>query len=417
MHLARLPLRVCRVALTCSLLSRTARIATAAGSSRGTGAARDNWHEQGARACAAGAGAALSPSTSQSERAPAAAGSSVAEESMPQDAAAEIRCALDFGSGATKMTAARVDAGGAVAVASDIREILVRQDVARRGDNTIGPDVLAQVRATAQEMVSRARQAGATRFAAVATAVYRTSVNGEAFIQDLSRELDIKILLIDQALEGAIGYYTAAALAPPLPRQPGSTCTSSPLLAWDSGGGSFQLTIETPGERGRFSVYEGPCRASTVFAWLLEVQGRDLARHDSANPASCEHLSHLEQRIADALPPPPSWLQGLPADARVVTFGGESSAFRAAALATGSSQFSAEQVDAAIRDLVGRDDSAFEALGFVQPAQVLAKLTLVRTVLRRLLVGRSAAYYPANGSTQGMLLYADLWLNVTGAPQ
>ena len=50
-------------------------------------------------------------------------------------------------------------------------------------------------------------------------------------------------------------------------------------------------------------------------------------------------------------------------------------------------------------------------------SQVLAKLTLVRTVLRRLLVGRSAAYYPANGSTQGMLLYADLWLNVTGAPQ
>lgn len=46
-----------------------------------------------------------------------------------------------------------------------------------------------------------------------------------------------------------------------------------------------------------------------MFAWLLELQGRDLGAHDSANPATEMHLDALETRIRLALP---SGVSGLP---------------------------------------------------------------------------------------------------------
>ena len=69
-------------------------------------------------------------------------------------------------------------------------------------------------------------QAGATKYAAVATAVYRTSKNGAEFISELSRNVGVRIQVVDQDMEGALGYYTAASLAPPGP---------GPLLAWEIG--------------------------------------------------------------------------------------------------------------------------------------------------------------------------------------
>jgi exopolyphosphatase/guanosine-5'-triphosphate,3'-diphosphate pyrophosphatase len=215
-------------------------------------------------------------------------------------AGGELRCALDLGSGATKMTTARLVNGSiSELVLSQVDEILVRENVARRGNNTIGDDVLLDVSNAVTKMVANARRAGATKFAAVATAVYRTSDNGEAFIRKLSQDLGINIQLVNQSIEGALGYYTAAAIVP-------GQSSGDPLLAWDSGGGSFQLTTRKEGAgnqadtgddgatvtgreagvAGEFEVYEGPCGASTVFAWLLKIQGRQLDLHHSANPAS-----------------------------------------------------------------------------------------------------------------------------------
>jgi len=143
----------------------------------------------------------------------------------------EVRCALDLGSGATKMLTARFAAGNLTEVlASQVEEILVREDVARRADNTIGPETLSEVRQAVRAMIAAARevlflhavygyilcsvrahvrmlacsrarvraysyicmhisrrgwQAGATKCAAVATAVYRTSENGGHFISEI----------------------------------------------------------------------------------------------------------------------------------------------------------------------------------------------------------------------------------------
>jgi hypothetical protein len=151
----------------------------------------------------------------------------------------EVRCALDLGSGATKMLTARFAAGNLTEVlASQVEEILVREDVARRADNTIGPETLSEVRQAVRAMIAAARevlflhavygyilcsvrahvrmlacsrarvraysyicmhisrrgwQAGATKCAAVATAVYRTSENGGHFISDLSQDVGVRI--------------------------------------------------------------------------------------------------------------------------------------------------------------------------------------------------------------------------------
>jgi len=71
----------------------------------------------------------------------------------------EVRCALDLGSGATKMLTARFAAGNLTEVlASQVEEILVREDVARRADNTIGPETLSEVRQAVRAMIAAARE-------------------------------------------------------------------------------------------------------------------------------------------------------------------------------------------------------------------------------------------------------------------
>jgi exopolyphosphatase/pppGpp-phosphohydrolase len=43
-------------------------------------------------------------------------------------------------------------------------------------------------------------QAGATKYAAVATAVYRTSENGAKFISDLAQDVGVRIQVVDLGL-------------------------------------------------------------------------------------------------------------------------------------------------------------------------------------------------------------------------
>jgi hypothetical protein len=310
-----------------------------------------------------------------------------AQQEVPQ----EVRCALDLGSGATKMSTARFAQGRITEVIlSRTEEILVREDVARRLDNSIGPDVLAQVRRCVLEMLREARAAGAVKVAAVATAVYRTSENGDAFIRQLAAESGVPIQIVDQSLEGALGFYTAAALAPPPATH---TPTPAPtILAWDSGGGSFQLSMGGQGEGGvgqeELLQYHGACGSSTVFAWLLEIQGRDVAVAVTTNPASAREVTLLEERILreGVLPPPPPWLRGvLPDVTLLVCFGGDTSAFKTASVATGKETWGVTDLDEALERLCGHTDDELRAQGHLQPAYVLPKLTLVRAVFRHIL--------------------------------
>ena len=309
-----------------------------------------------------------------------------------------IRCAFDIGSGMTKMVTAAVEGGRVETLHSHEEELLLRGDVARSTDNTISAGMLARLRAEIARLRDVALALGATQFTAAATAVFRTSANGAAFLDALSDELGMRIQVIAQELEAELGFLTAAALS----------ADSPTLVAWDSGGGSFQLTTRAV-VGGGYDTFLGSVGASTSTAWLMELQGQDRKTAVSANPASADQLKALARQIEESLPRAPARL-GRPGP--LVAIGSAASAFHVAAEAVGKSRgITLADLDAAIDKHTGWTDAQLRDAGFEsQTGMVLPKLALLRCVMRNSVAeGCGFDYVAANGNCLGMLLLEKLW--------
>jgi hypothetical protein len=92
----------------------------------------------------------------------------------------------------------------------------------------------------------------------------------------------------------------------------------------------------------------------------------------------------------------------------VIGIGGTTCAFRIAEMAVGCSDYSVEQVGAALHRLVGSTDEQLRAAGYPQPEMVLPKLALIHTVMCTLGV-RSVKYLACNGGCPGILTSAKFW--------
>ena len=97
-------------------------------------------------------------------------------------------------------------------------------------------------------------------------------------------------LLISQRVEGMIGYHTAktayALMHTPAP--------ASPLVSWDSGGGSFQIC---DGQ----NMFGRPMGSLTSFKALLAIQNRKADGHASGNPATIGQCIKLRDMLEDAV--------------------------------------------------------------------------------------------------------------------
>ena len=80
------------------------------------------------------------------------------------------------------------------------------------------------------------------QFGGIATAVFRRASNGEAHLSRVNSELGLGLQIISQQLEGELGYLSAQAGLGAAGLPPGG------LVAWDSGGGSFQMICHVDGQ-------------------------------------------------------------------------------------------------------------------------------------------------------------------------
>ena len=352
-----------------------------------------------------------------------------------------VRAAFDIGSGATKVCVARVVLNAAVVppppptvLHEEEVSILLRQDLAARGDGAIGAEMLARCASEIERMQTLARHLGASQFAAVATAVFREASNGGAFVErTLRARLGLNVAIVSQELEGELGHRTAVALAAPLGLAP------TDVVSYDSGGGSFQVTAcWAPGGAGagdgaeRYECCEGQMGSSNALALMLGLQGRELAEGATPNPSSAADVASMRAALAAKLAETPV-PEGLCARlreaasggaARVIAIGGLTCMFNTARLAVALTRhgageeaaepgqpFSADDVACAVDALHGRTDAELEDCAFPQPYMVITKLLLLESVLRAL--GGDAAlcvrYCPSTGSTLGMFSVARLW--------
>eukprot|EP00051_Salpingoeca_urceolata_P015904 m.208407 g.208407 ORF g.208407 m.208407 type:complete len:288 (+) comp18533_c0_seq3:392-1255(+) len=271
-----------------------------------------------------------------------------------------------------------------------------------------------------------AESLGVTQYAGVATEVFRRASNGAAFLKSVRDLHGLRLDLVSQTEEGRLGFLTALSTFP-------DAVDSGSVVAWDSGGGSFQMTTQKCcGARDggpsasatsrnslppvssladmELNVYEGCWGSSSATAAMVDqVQGGCFKDNPSPNPCSVQDAEKLTEIITKDLHPPPTSLTGLlgRSETVVVGIGGETCAFRMAALACGTPALTLPLVQEAITKCTGKTDAQL-AETFPEPQMVVPKLVLVAAVLRHVGIP-SMCYRPTNGSCNGLLLHPRFW--------
>lgn len=308
-----------------------------------------------------------------------------------------------MGSGQTKITIAKVEeqAGMPTEVLfAEETAVLVGHDFKKNKNGLLSDKILFELEQVLIHYRTLALEYGTNECAGIATAVFRESKNGAEFIKKVREEIGIDLQLISQVEEGRVGFLTAVTA---------SGQEASEIIAWDSGGASFQITTEV---EGKLVVYEGAWGSSKVLAAMVEkVQGKDFSKVQSANPATLEDVRGLHKIVIISLSPPHHELKTKLSLSSypVVAIGGPYSAFKIASLAIGDVNFTKEQVLDAITDLVDCTDSELE--DFPEPEMVIPRLTLVYTVMDHFNIP-IVNYRETTGSTLGIFISPQFWAGV-----
>lgn len=171
---------------------------------------------------------------------------------------------------------------------------------------------------------------GVEEYAVIATEVFRKAKNGYEFL-NLVRSLGLVVTVVSQEMEAELGYATAIA----------ATTDYEHCIAWDSGGGSFQISTildksDSNGDvgcdlssdnLGKLSMYMGTFGSSIATATLLELQGGGGVDKISPNPVSLEEVNQLIEALGNRMEDLPAWLLNAP---EVTSIGGPNSIFQLA---------------------------------------------------------------------------------------
>jgi len=160
-----------------------------------------------------------------------------------------VRAAIDIGSGATKLKVVKINLKTQKIekiLADESFSVQYQEELEKSKDNTFNESVMGEGLNALKKSKEIAEKYGAKKVVAVATASFRMAANAEKFIEVIENETGIKIHIVDQNLEGALGFEATAA-----------EVDSSPvdLVVWDIGGGSYQFS--TLDEAGNLIVHRG----------------------------------------------------------------------------------------------------------------------------------------------------------------
>ena len=145
--------------------------------------------------------------------------------------------AIDIGSNSVRQIVADVSPSGEIRVVDEMKAS-PRLGAQRSPDGSLDLHAMHRAVETVARMTTLARQLGAARIVAVATSAVRDAPNGSMFAQQLKRDADIDVRVLDGAEEARLSWRSAVAhfdLA---------TGRSAVL---DIGGGSLELALSVGG--------------------------------------------------------------------------------------------------------------------------------------------------------------------------
>lgn len=202
----------------------------------------------------------------------------------PPQAKAEIRAALDIGSGATNLKVAKVDPNTdkiLTVIYEKSIPVPYQKHLEQSGNNTFDEQVMQQGIQAIKDLKEQAMNHQAKKVVAVATAAFRQAANAKEFASEVKKETGVKIRIISQDEEGILAFKGALAVSMLKPEN---------VIVWDIGGGSMQLT--TLSAPGTYLVEKGKT-ASIPFknSVISEIKHEDPAQVATPNPMSEEEIN------------------------------------------------------------------------------------------------------------------------------
>ena len=322
-----------------------------------------------------------------------------------------LKVAFDFGSGCTKVGFARVHDGNRIEmIYEEERETLLGQSMKESANGTVSQAAIEGLHEVVRyfvrhvfECAPRNRDGSkpaALPVTAVATAVYREAANAAAILEGIRREFGFSVIVLSQREEGDLGFDTAAVLL----SSAGKPMAGKPLIVWDCGGSSFQITAGVVGQpNDSRQVLEGPWGSSkATFCMVSTVQGKPFVARvpggiPSCNPATPDNLNRtiaiIEEDVRKHVKLPTSW-----AACSCVGLGGPLSAFRMASMCSNRLEGITYDVlyAAVVQNVCNKTDEELAAAGYLQKEMVVAKLALILGVMRALNI-TDFQYIFANG--------------------
>eukprot|EP00935_MAST-01C_sp_MAST-1C-sp1_P000927 g927.t1 len=344
-----------------------------------------------------------------------------------------LRAAWDIGSGMTKLQVAEVDLARGSVVSYLMEEevevlyggefspfiyhlglldfLMVNSKAdwkANKDSNALSDSVQLAGLEAVRTLKAKALALGVQESAAVGTEVFRKAANGAEVLEKMRQE-GLLVQLIPQDVEALLGFRTAISAGKHDP---------STVLAWDSGGASFQLSYQGANPSEKLKCYLGHF-GSTVMGSLLvqDLRNESLQFTDATvvvNPVGVDEVKQMVEHVRAHMPALPDWLQeALAAEATaVVGIGGPTSIFSIACALTQLNPVTVDDVWAAIESNCGKQEA--ELAHLPQPKLVLPKMALLYAVMRKLGIAKFH-FQSAMGCGPGLLVSPEFWGGGAGA--
>lgn len=206
------------------------------------------------------------------------------------DARIVRRAAFDLGSGKLKCQVADLDdEKGTIekTLFSKFYLIGLQEDLEKSGENFFSDAIILDLQKKVNLLKEEAISFHPEKVVGVATEAYRKAVNGKEVIERINQMSGINAHVISQEEEAALGLKNASLLS----KKP-----INEIIAFDIGGGSFQIIGEIDGE---IVIYPGRVGKVPLKKLLLEIQGKTLDQ--SPNPVSHEEIEKTICAIREKL--------------------------------------------------------------------------------------------------------------------
>jgi exopolyphosphatase / guanosine-5'-triphosphate,3'-diphosphate pyrophosphatase len=143
---------------------------------------------------------------------------------------------FDIGTNSVKMLLARVQDGGMLVLADELRICALGSGLGQSG--RLSEEAMERSLDALDELVRIARKAGAVEFVAVGTEALRVAANSREFVERLRLRTDLDLRVIPGEEEARLSFLAAESSLGPI---------SGELLTFDVGGGSTEFNFGTDG--------------------------------------------------------------------------------------------------------------------------------------------------------------------------